>query len=596
MIREYLKNNILITDGEMGTYYAQLTGNTVVFSEYANITDADLIKRIHRQYVNAGAKLIRTNTFSANSITLGVSREELKEIIRKGYDIAKSAISQDDVYIAADIGPIPVVKDKVQIDKRTIIDEYLFIIDTFLEAGADIFVFETFSSVDYLKEVTEYIKRKKPEAFIITQFVIMPDGYTRQGISAAKIVQKAKNIKYIDAYGFNCGSGPTHLYNNMKQIHFGNDIVAALPNAGFPEIINERTVYSQNEDYFADTVVSISKLGVKIVGGCCGTTPAHIRKIAEKLMNKKIVSPSKAAFEEVTKIYQQPIYNSFYENLKKKKFTIAVELDPPSTSDLGKVLTGAELLKANGVHVITVADSPLAKARANSLMVASIIQRKVGIDVIPHICCRDRNSIALKSDLLAAHIEGIRNILIVTGDPIPGAGKSEIKSVFNFNSLKLMEFVSVMNKELFKEDPYYIGGALNLNANNKDAEILRMHKKIEAGARFFLTQPIYDDDTIEYLSKIHKPDDIKILAGIMPLVSYKNAQFLNNEVPEIKIPDKYIGMFREDMTREEGELTGIQIVVEIAEKVKKYVDGFYFIAPFNRADMIVKIIKQLDNN
>jgi len=592
MIKEYLLNNILLTDGAMGTYYSQLTSNAVVFSELANITDPDTIEYIHRQYIDAGARLIRTNTFSANTITLGISRDKLRDIITAGYGIAKKAASSDEIYIAADIGPIPDVKDNIQSDREKLIDEYKFIVDTFLMEGADTFVFETFSSTEYLDEITQYIKEKKTDAFIIVQFVIMPDGYTRKGISISRIVKEAKELHHIDAYGFNCGTGPAYLYNNLKNMDFTGDIVSVLPNAGFPEIINERTIYSQNEGYFADTVINISRLGVRIIGGCCGTTPAHIRKIAEKMKALQDVIQPEPVMKKDVKTYKKPMHNVFSEKLKRRQFTIAVELDPPSVNDYEKIMIGAKLLREYGADAITVADSPLAKARANSLVTASMIKRNVGIDVVPHICCRDRNIIALKADLLAAHMDGIRNILVVTGDPIPSAEKSEIKSVFNLNSLRLIEFINEMNKEIFAEDSYYIGGALNLNVSNMDAQISRMYSKAEAGACFFMTQPIYDDNVIEYLSKLKKPEHIKILGGIMPLVSYRNAQFLNNEVPGIRIPEKYINRFKEDMTREEGEHTGIEIAVEIAGRIKNYVDGFYFMTPFNRAGMIAEIIKQ----
>lgn len=594
MIREYLKNNILITDGAMGTYYSQVTGNIGTFSEMANITAPEVILNIHREYIQSGAVLIRTNTFSANTKTLQISRKELKDILIKGYEIAKQAVEGRNIFIAADIGPVPeIINNNTEIDKQSMMDEYKFIADTFLEAGAEIFVFETFSSTDYLEQITEYIKEKNKDAFIITQFVIMGDGYTRKGISASRIVEEIKKIKSVDVYGFNCGTGPTHLYNNIKKIDFANDIVSALPNAGFPEIINERTVYSQNEDYFANVLMEIKDLGVRIIGGCCGTTPIHIRKILEKI-EKQEGKQYKKVEVKVGEIQRKKTEkNIFIEKLKKNEFTIAVELDPPFNTEIEKVLEGARILKDNKVDIITISDSPLGRARVNPAVIASKIKREVGIDTIPHICCRDRNIIALKSDMLAAHIEGIRNILVVTGDPIPSAEKNEIKSVFNLNSIKLMKLIDEMNKEQFAEDPYHVGGALNLNVYNKDAEISRMYKKAEAGAEFFLTQPIFEESVIDYLTKMDKPENVKILGGIMPMVSYKNAQFLNNEIPGIKIPQEYIARFREDMAREEAEEVGIKIAVDIAIKIKKYVNGFYFIAPFNRVNMIVNILKEV---
>ncbi|WHH57264.1 bifunctional homocysteine S-methyltransferase/methylenetetrahydrofolate reductase [Petroclostridium sp. X23] len=594
MIREYLKNNILVTDGAMGTYYAQVSGSNAPFSELANINNPDIIRQIHEQYIQAGAKLIRTNTFSANTKTLDISRDELKSILINGYEIAKNAAHDQNIFVAADIGPIPeVVKSSAEVENSNIIEEYIFIADTFLELGADVFVFETFSSVEHLEQVTEYIKQKNKNAFIIAQFVVMGDGYTRKGISAHRIIEEVRKIKDIDVYGFNCGTGPTHLYNTIKSIDFSDDVISILPNAGFPEIINERTVYPQNEEYFASVMMGIKNLGVKVIGGCCGTTPVHISRIIERLNvhnKKEEINRKKTLIEGNQKKIQG---NVFREKLSSGQFTIAVELDPPFGSNIDKVISGAKVLKASGVDIITISDSPLARARINPLVVASKIKREVGVDTIPHICCRDRNIIALKADLLAAHMEGIRNVLMVTGDPIAGSEKNEIKSVFNLNSIKLMKLANEMNTEQFADDILYIGGALNLNARNKDIEILRMYKKAEAGAGFFLTQPIFEDEAITYLSNLKKDEGIKILGGIMPMVSYKNAQFLNNEIPGIVVPDKYINRFNENMTREEAEKEGIEIAVDIVNRIKNFVDGFYFIAPFNRVNMIVEIMRKI---
>ncbi len=442
---------------------------------------------------------------------------------------------------------------------------------------------------------------KKDNAFIIAQFVVMGDGYTRKGISANKIIEDNKDLKCIDIVGFNCGTGPTHLYNNISKIDFRGRYFSALPNSGFPEIVNERTIYSQNEDYFAEVMLRFTLKGARIIGGCCGTTPVHIRKIKDNLVKSKSegnqqkksnINVNKRKPKTAIKVTDDKI-NLFKEKLNNNEFVVAVELDPPFDSNISKLIKGAKILKDSKVDIITVADSPLGRARVSSIMTASKIKRETGIDVIPHVCCRDRNLIALKSDILAAHMDDIRNILLVTGDPIPSAEKNEIKSVFNMNSSRLISFVEEMNKEQFKNDGMYIGAGLNLNAFNKDVEIKRMYKKVEAGAKYYLTQPIYDDVTIEYLSKIEKAEDIKILGGIMPIVSYKNAQFLNNEIPGIRIPKKYIDMFTEDMSRDEAEQIGIDIAVDLAKRIRKYVDGFFFMVPFNRANMIVKIIERV---
>ena len=594
MLREYLLNNILITDGAMGTYYAQITDKYSVLPEFANIIDPQIIERIHLEYIAAGAKLIKTNTFSANRFALNISQSELKKIIVAGVDIANKVAENKNIFVAASIGPIPEMAAHIHVDQDTIMDEYKFIVDIFLERGIKIFIFETFSDVANLEEITTYIKKKDSSVFILTQFAITPEGFTRKGISNEHIVAEMKKNKNIDAYGFNCGIGPTHLYNSLQKITIGDDIVAVAPNAGYPEIIHERTVFIQNPTYFAEKMKEISDLGVKILGGCCGTTPMHIEEMAKLIGNNfDIYAPQKKMVENACVLLKINSPKDFSEKIKNKQFVIAVELDPPFNADVELMLENARICKESGVDVITIADSPMGRARVDSVMIAAKIKREVGIEVVPHVCCRDKNVNALKSVLLAGYAENIRNILAVTGDPIAMSDRNNIKSVFDLNSFKLMELITTMNKEVFAGAPIHIGGALNLNGINPEVELTRMLKKMAMGASFFLTQPIFDDKVINLLPQIKDNGNTKILGGIMPLVSYRNAHFLNNEVAGIRIPEEIINKFDKNMGKEEAELLGIEIAVEIASKMKEHVQGFYFITPFNRVAMIMKIIKQL---
>ena len=594
MIKEYLLNNILITDGAMGTYYAQITDKYDVLPEFANISDPQMIERIHQEYITAGAKLIKTNTFSANRFAMNISQAELKKIIAAGVDIANEVAENKQIFVAASIGPIPERADHIDVDQTTILEEYKFIVDVFLERGIKIFFFETFSDVANLWDITAYIKKKDSSAFILTQFATTPEGFTRNGISNEYLVAEMKKNKNIDAYGFNCGIGPTHLYNYLKKINIGTDIVAVAPNAGYPEIIHERTVFIQNPAYFAEKMKEISDLGVKILGGCCGTTPIHIEKMAKIICSNSEISTPQQHMVENSRVFIQ--INSpkvFSQKIKNEQFVIAVELDPPFNADVGLMIDNAWICKESGVDVITIADSPMGRARVDSMMIAAKIKREVGIEVVPHVCCRDKNVNALKSVLLAGYAENIRNILAVTGDPIAMADRNNIKSVFDLNSFKLMELITTMNKEVFAGQPMHIGGALNLNGLNPQAELTRMCKKIEMGASFFLTQPIFDGNVMDLLPQVKKNQNTKILGGIMPLVSYRNAHFLNNEVAGIRIPEEIINKFDKKMDKQEAELLGIEIAVEFANKMKDHVQGFYFITPFNRVEMIMKIIRKL---
>ena len=591
MIKDYLEENILITDGAMGTYYSEVTGDNVSFCELGNIDKPEIIKRIHKEYIEAGAKLIRTNTFSANTISLGVSRTQVKEIIENGCEIAKEVTKDREVFIGASIGPI--IDSKSDENKNSILEEYKFIVDTFISCGIDIFVFETFSSLEYLKEIFKYIKEKSEFSFILIQFAIIPDGFTREGISVNRIINELKSNEFFDSFGFNCGSGPTHLYKTLKHLNISGEIVSVLPNAGYPELINERTVFVNNPEYFAEKMRVFKELGARILGGCCGTTPMHIKRLKEMINSDKKKTFVKITEEQIKKVEVKKKRNDFFCKLENKKFVIAVELAPPFDISTEKIMRGASLLKDNGVDLITVPDSPMAKVRVDSTMIAAKIKREIGIDVMPHICCRDKNINAIRSGTLAAHIEGIRNVLAITGDPVSDLDKMGIKNVFNLNSYKLIELFSEMNNEVFCSENINIGAALNLNVLNIEIEISRMAKKIQRGATFFLTQPIYEDKAIEALKRIKKEYNVKILGGILPVVSYKNAAFLNNELSGVNIPKKFIDRFKMDMSKEEAEQVGVDMAIEIANKIKDHVDGIYFMTPFNRVEMIIKIMDKI---
>lgn len=594
MLKEYIKNNILICDGAMGTYYSELTGNDASYCEFANINKSELVKKIHCDYINAGSKLIRTNTFSANTHDLGVSKGELKSIIEAGVDLAREAVNDREIFIGASIGPIR--HENVEEDNYDILEEYKFIVDCFLDKGINIFIFETFSNYYYLKEISEYIKFKSKDSFVLTQFAFKPDGYTRDGFSVNNIIEKIKMISSIDSYGLNCGSGPAHLYDIVKHLDIQkNDIVSVLPNAGFPEIIHERTVYPNNPIYFAKRIADISAMGVKILGGCCGTSPSYIREIIKQLNEKPIPTVRQPI---KLKRYTNEIIkekNTFKNKLKNNKFVIAVELTAPVDTDISKILKSARICKENNIDLVTVPDSPMSKVRADSIIMAAKIKREIGIEAMPHICCRDKNTNAIRSSLMGAHIENIRNALAITGDPISDASKVETKSVFNLNSFRLIELIKNMNKEVFNGDDIFIGGALNPNVRNKEVEYKRMMKKVEQGADFFLTQPVYDEDAVEFIRSIKERSDVKILAGILPVVSYRNAMFLNNELPGVTIPKHIISRFTEDMTREEAQEVGVEIAVEIGKRLKGICDGLYFVVPFSRVEMIMEIIRRIND-
>ncbi|MGO0882272.1 bifunctional homocysteine S-methyltransferase/methylenetetrahydrofolate reductase [Clostridioides difficile] len=580
-INEYIKDSVLVFDGAMGTYYSKLK-NSPFNCEIANINDAYTILSIHKEYIKSGCMAIKTNTFAANETLLECDFKTVKDIIISGYEIALEATRNTDVFIFADIGPIPALND------RNLLPEYKKIVDVFLEVGATNFLFETFSSHEYLPEISSYIKEKQPDAFILTEFAVNPEGFTRLGKSGTSIFESISKDKNIDALGFNCISGPHHLLHFIKTLDIKDNIVSIMPNAGYPTIINNRTFFEDNSDYFSEQMLEILNQGVHILGGCCGTTPEFIKKTVEIVNSsykgnvaiKNDISP-KNKIKSVTK-------NELLKKLDMGKKIIAVELDPPIDTDIEFFMNSAEKLKDYGVDAITIADCPIARARVDSSLLACKIKRELDITPIPHMTCRDRNINATKALLLGLNIENINNVLVVTGDPIPSAERDEIKAMFSFNSSILANYIKTLNKDIFNT-PFNIFGALNINATNFDSQLKHAKIKIENGVTMFLTQPVLTEQALLNLKKAKEILPAKILGGIIPVVSYKNACFMNNEISGITVSQDIIEMYK-DASKEQATKLAINISTQIAKKIEPYVDGYYIITPFKRIDIVCNIL------
>lgn len=596
-IREYLKSSLLVMDGAMGTYYDRKNDLGNGIAEKANLVNPSLIKEIHGEYIKNGAKLIRTNTFACNHM-LFEDREELKASIKAAVAIANEAVeeSMEDVMIAASIGPIrqELGGEMEELSNRC---EYQWICDLFLELGISIFIFETFSNMDDILSISEYIKEKS-DAFVVGQFILNRSGYTKDGISMGRLIKEAAQSDYLDAYGFNCGIGAAHLYELLKKVEFPNDkYITALPNSGYPHVVRGRSVYSDSPSYYGSKMVQIRDLGVNMIGGCCGTTPKYIRTLIQELNGtwvapKKIVTGFVESSLDVS-VDVKVVGNAFVDKLIRGEKVIAVELDPPFNENADKVMEGAYLLKEKRVDMVTLADSPLARSRADSMHLAIKILNQIDVPVMPHVCCRDKNMIAMQSQLLGGHMNGIRNLLLVTGDPVSRGDKDNITGVFDFNSIRLMNFVKDMNVEHFKFDPIYYGGALNYSGVNPDKIVERMKRKMSGGASYFLTQPIYSKEDIERIAYLKEKSQGKILCGIMPLVSYKNAMFIKNEMPGIVVPDEIVDRYHVDMTRALAEDTAVSVSIDIIKQLYDVADGFYFMTPFNRVALIARIIDEM---
>lgn len=591
-IREYLKKSKLIADGSFGTYYSQKY-KTVDIPEYANITAPQRISEIHTEYINSGAKLIRTNTFASNTYSLDCSIEQVKENIKAAYKIAKGAVEQSgkEIFIAGNIGPVPAV---FQPDFEAVEEEYYQIAKTFIDEGADILCFETFTQSEHIMPA---IKRIKEECnpFIIVQFCVNQYGYSEAGESAERLVSETAFSKCVDAVGLNCGVGPAHMQQILSRINLNNNCFAtAMPNAGYPLLVRNRVKYADNPIYFASKVNDMALLGADIIGGCCGTTPDYIREVAKTVdLTPTVKSDETSANNENEK---PVIKKSFFRNadgtIKDKKL-IAVELAPPFGADDKKLLEAAHMLKGLGVDVLTFPDSPSGRTRIDSVLMAQKVKNVTGFEVMPHICCRDKNAIAVRSTFLGASINDINNFLIITGDPIPVMARQVVKSVFNFDSVGLMRIADEMNSEALKDSPLTYGGAINQSRRRIESEIKRVQKKMEAGAEFFLTQPVFTAEDAERLRRVKEETGARILCGIMPLVSRKNALFMKNEISGVNVTDEVIERYPETADREDGENVGVELAKEMIAATRDFADGYYFSFPFNRTYLLKRIIEEL---
>ena len=592
-IRERIQQKKLLFDGAFGTYYGGKY-DTKQLPELANLEAPERVREIHTEYLEAGAQILRTNTFAANSFCMDRSKEQIEETLRSGIRLAREAVAAwrartgetKEVYIAGDIGQIPC---DVLAQKDTLCREYEEICRIFLEEGVDFFVFETFSEME---ELLPAIKMIGEQAFITVQFSVNQFGYSNAGLSARKLLQRAGAIKEIDAVGFNCGVGPSHMYRILQTLYKPADkFLTTLPNAGYPQMVTGRMIFTgDNREYFVDRMQQMIALGVDMAGGCCGTTPEYISDLAGKLDFTQYPQAQEKAEPEKKQAGTED--HSFYHNKEAEggKKLIAVELAPPAGIDDEKLMDAAHLLQRSGVDVLTFPDSPSGRTRADSILMAEKVARETGMCVMPHICCRDKNAIAMRSQLLGAYINGIHNFLVITGDPIPSMVRTTVKSVFNFDSVGLMQILADMNEEQFAQAPVSYGGAINQGRRNLEVEIGRVKKKMAAGATFFLTQPISTQESADRVRRIKEETGARILCGIMPFVSLKNATFMKNEMAGIDVTDEVLARYRADMTREEGEQAGVQLAKEVIVMTEDFADGYYFSFPFNRVTMLEKIL------
>ncbi len=589
-IREYLKSKKIITDGSFGTFYSS-NFQSYDMPEMANTAHPERVLHIHGSYIRAGAKLIRTNTFASNTALLAEDLDVVRSNIKSAIHLAKRAVqdSKEDIFIAGDIGPIPGIG---KLSAKDTTEEYYELGKIFVSEGLKILTFETFPDMVYVLPAIKKLKEEAPDLFIMMQFRLDQFGYSNSGMNGNKLLKEALAVPEIDAVGFNCGVGPGHMQKLLqKMVLPSGKYYIALPNSGYPKRSRGTLQYSNTPKYFASKVADLADYGIDIVGGCCGTNPSYIKELTKSIS----LTPSKKE-TSITDLHDSHTLakkTGFFYNengtLKDKKL-IAVELAPPTSANDEKLLEAAHMLEASGVDVLTFPDSPSGRTRVDSVLMASKVKLATGMTVMPHICCRDKNAIAMRSLLLGAHINNIHNLLIVTGDPIPSADRQTVKSVFNFDSVGLMHITQDMNETEFPDAPMCYGGAINQGRLRIESEIRRVRRKMEAGAEFFLTQPVFCKEEAEKLRQVKEATGARILCGIMPLISRRNALFMKNEISGIYIPDEVADRYPEKGTKEEGEAIGISIAKEVMEYTKDFVDGYYFSFPFNRVHMLSQIL------
>ena len=585
-VRKLLAQRPLLFDGGMGTYYKAKPGQEC---EQANLTDPDGILAVHRAYLAAGADAIKTNTFSLPRLA-AAQQPGWEQLADAGWQLAAKAAGETGAAVFADLGPAP---DTENLPAEQV---YLSVAKRFALLGARNFLFETLSTEEGVLEAIRTLKQTVPEAFVLVSFAVLPDGYTREGRYCAELVRRMAQSGVVDAVGLNCVSAPGAMRALVQQLGDAGLPLSVMPNAGYPVVARAQVRYQGKPEYFARELSRLAAEGVRILGGCCGTTPQHIAALRTALDALPEALPAAPAAKPAA--VAKPAVETddvFLRKLRAGQRVIAVELDSPKDADLTAYLEGARRLQAAGADLLTIADCPIARARMDSSLVACRVHRELGMNVLPHMTCRDRNLNATKALLLGLYAEGVREVLAITGDPIPTAERDEVKNVYQFNSRKLAQYiVSLAGEGREMPSPITVFGALNLNARNFEVELRRAAEKLENGMSGFLTQPLLSAQAVENLKKTRETlgERAKILAGILPVVSQRNAIFMENEVNGIHVDEAIIQRF-EGLDRAAGEELGLEVSVQAAKAAAPYADGFYLMTPFNRVALMERLIARL---
>ncbi len=594
-----LANEVIVGDGAMGTLLYSRGIPLETNFEYLNLVRPEVVRQVHDDYVRAGAQLLETNTFGASSVRLAAVGLEKKTraINAAGARLARAAAGPDR-FVAGSVGPLTLprgeLRELTSVEKEAVLREQM---EALAEGGVDLFLLETFACLDDLElAATVAAGLGLP---VVAQMAYLEEGRTRDGVAAEEAARRLSRAG-VAVLGANCGSGPRDLQKVLSRLAAVTDLpLSAFANSGFPQYVDGRFIYLATPEYFAGMGREMVRAGAALVGGCCGTTPEHIRALAEAVAGLK---PSRQPRPTAVSV---PLPAKPVASVPKRTFldawgerpVITVELDPPRGLDCSKVLAAAHALAAARVDAISLAENPLARIRLGNLALARRLQEETGVEVIAHVTCRDRNLIGLHSELMGAHLLGLRNILAVTGDPVSVGGEAGATSVFDLNSVGLLELLAALNQgrtllgtELQGHTDFLLGAAFNPNLPSMQGQLRRLEKKVAAGARFVQTQPVYDRQVLEELLACTAPFGVPVLVGLLPLVSERNAEFLHNEVPGIVLPDNVRKRMR-GKAGAEGVREGMAVARELVEAGRGKVGGWYLMPPFGKVELALELVE-----
>jgi methionine synthase / methylenetetrahydrofolate reductase(NADPH) len=603
---ERLKNSVLVADGAMGSMLYEYAGAQRCLEEL-NVTQPEAVFRIHEAYLDAGAQILETNTFGANRNKLAAVglADRVTELVHRGVKIAREAreAARHEVFLAGSIGPLGIrqqVQHSPAEEMQSIFREQAAALE---ERGVDLFILETFSDLDELIAAVAAI-RSFSRLPIVAQLTYSEEGSTFGGTRPAEAWEKLKSLD-VQAIGANCTIGPQLLLPVLRDLAAAANIpLSAMPNAGFPHRMGDRIVYPKSSpEYFALFAREAAELGVRLLGGCCGTTPEHIRAMAEvakslqPATHVKVASAAVTPVEQARRIATRQPESKLWEKIQSGKFAVSVEIDPPKGISTDRILEQVGRVMDGGkVDAIDINSGTLARVGMDALMLAGALEAH-GYETIPHLTSRDSNIIGLQAMLLGAWaIGGVRNVLAITGDPPSLGDHPETSGVYEVDSIGLVKIISRLNqgtdwagKSLGGATNFTIGVALNPVAEDLDAEIRRFEQKLKAGAHFAMTQPVFDPEHWQaFLKKLGGKCPVPVLVGIWPLTSYKQALRLNNEVPGIVIPARTLKEL--ESAGNSARDRGFALAKVMLDWAKTEVAGAYLIPPFKRYEEVVELL------